>query len=123
VPEGVLGFADFELDRSAYQLRFKGRPVRLERIPLDLLFLLAERRGQLVTREEIIERIWGRHVFLDTNNAINTAIRKIRRALRDDPAAPRIVVTVPSKGYRFVAPLRDPKSGPMATILRRAPED
>jgi DNA-binding winged helix-turn-helix (wHTH) protein len=115
VPAGVLGFADFELDRSAYQLRFKSRPVRLERIPLDLLFLLAERRGQLVTREEIIERIWGRHVFLDTNNAINTAIRKIRRALRDDPAAPRIVVTVPAKGYRFVAPL--------ATILLRSPED
>ena len=102
MPAEVLGFEDFELDRSAYQLRHKGRPVRLERIPLDLLFLLAERRGQLVTREEIIDRIWGRSVFLDTNNAINTAVRKIRRALRDDPAAPRFVVTVPAKGYRFV---------------------
>ena len=63
MPAEVLGFEDFELDRSAYQLRHKGRPVRLERIPLDLLFLLAERRGQLVTREEIIERIGARTSF------------------------------------------------------------
>ncbi len=115
MPTEVLGFRDFELDWSAYQLRHQGRPVRLERIPLDLLFFLAERRGQLVTREEIIKRIWGKDVFLDTNNAINTAVRKIRRALGDYPAAPRIVVTVPGKGYRFAAPVREPKPGPART--------
>lgn len=106
MPGEVLGFEDFELDWGAYELHHRGHPVRLERIPLDLLFLMAERRGQLVTRDEIIERIWGKGVFLDTNSAINTAIRKIRRALRDDPAAPRIVVTVSGKGYRFVAAMR-----------------
>jgi DNA-binding winged helix-turn-helix (wHTH) protein/tetratricopeptide (TPR) repeat protein len=102
----ICRFAEFELDRSAYQLRRKGRPVQLERIPLDVLFILADRRGQLVTREEILERVWGKNVFLDTDNAINTAVRKIRHALHDDSESPRFVATVPAKGYRFVAPVR-----------------
>ena len=55
MPANICRFADYELDRAAYQLRCKGRPVPLERIPLDLLFILADRRGQLVTREEILE--------------------------------------------------------------------
>jgi class 3 adenylate cyclase/predicted ATPase len=101
----MLRFADFELDRGAYQLRRAGRPLHLERIPLDLLFLLAERRGQLVTRDEIVERIWGKGVFLDSDASINAAIRKIRQALCDDAEAPRFVVTVPAKGYRFIADL------------------
>ncbi|MBV8134074.1 MAG: AAA family ATPase, partial [Deltaproteobacteria bacterium] len=88
-----------------------GRPRKLERIPLDLLFLLIERRGQLVTREEILERLWGKGVFLDVDNAINSAVRKLRRAVGDDPDAPRFVVTVPGKGYRFVAQIRRPKTG------------
>ena len=79
MPADIYRFADFELDRSAYQLRRKGRPVRIERIPLDLLFLLAERPGQLVTREEILARIWGKDVFLETDHSINTAVQKIRQ--------------------------------------------
>ena len=66
---------DFELDRSAYELRRSGRSIKLERIPMELLLLLTQRQGQLVTREEIIERIWGKDVFLDTDNSINAAIR------------------------------------------------
>ncbi len=107
MPADICRFADFELDRSAYQLRRKGRPARIERIPLDLLFLLAERPGQLVTREEILERIWGKDVFLDTDNSINAAIRKIRQVLRDDAETPRFVATVPTKGYRFIASLHE----------------
>jgi DNA-binding winged helix-turn-helix (wHTH) protein len=98
VPADIARFADFELDRSAYQLRRKGRPVRIERIPLDLLFLLAERPGQLVTRKEILARIWGKEVFLDTDSSINAAVRKIRQVLRDDADSPRFVATVPTKG-------------------------
>ena len=86
----ILRFGDFELDRNAYQLRLKGRQLQLERIPLDLLFLLIDRHGQLVTRGEIFERIWGKQVFVDTDNAINTAIRKLRRALDDDPDSPNL---------------------------------
>jgi len=106
MPANICRFADYELDRSAYQLRRKGRPVQLEPIPLDVLFILADRRGQLVTREEILERVWGKGVFLDSDNAINTAVRKIRHALHDDSDSPRFVVTVPAKGYRFVAKVK-----------------
>jgi DNA-binding winged helix-turn-helix (wHTH) protein/tetratricopeptide (TPR) repeat protein len=119
MPEIVCRFAEFELDRSAYQLRRKGRPVSLERIPLDLLFLLAERRGTLVTRQEILERIWGKEVFLDVDSAVNTAVRKIRRALRDDADAPRFIETVPAKGYRFLASVREVRGAAEASTASR----
>jgi TolB-like protein/Tfp pilus assembly protein PilF len=118
MPPEIFRFEGFELDRGAYELRRAGRTVHIERIPLDLLFLLAERQGKLVAREEIIERIWGRDAFLDTDNSINTAIRKIREALSENPNAPRFLVTVPSKGYRFVAAMKD--AG--ATLGGGAPE-
>ena len=99
---------DFELDVRAYQLRRAGRAVRLERIPLDLLVLLVEKRGELVSRDQIIEKIWGKDVFLDTDASINSAIRKIRQVLRDDPEQPRFVQTISGKGYRFIASVEDP---------------
>ena len=91
-----------ELDLARYELRRDGRVERLEKLPMELLILLAERRGQLVTRAEILERLWGRDVSLSTDAAINTAVRKVRRALGDDPDAPRFLETVVGKGYRFV---------------------
>jgi pimeloyl-ACP methyl ester carboxylesterase/DNA-binding winged helix-turn-helix (wHTH) protein len=100
---GIYQFADFELDGDVYELRRNGNPLKLERIPLDLLFMLVDQRNRLVTREEIFERIWGKQVFVDTDNAINTAIRKLRRALEDDPDSPKFIETVPARGYRFVA--------------------
>src|SRR5208337_935081 len=79
----------------------------LERIPMEVLFLLMERRGQLVTREEIIEKLWGKNAFLDTDNAINTAIRKIRQVLKDDPEQPRFIQTVTGRGYRFIGQISE----------------
>jgi eukaryotic-like serine/threonine-protein kinase len=102
VAADLVRFEDFELDLRAYQLRRSGRALRLERIPMEVLFLLVERPGQLVTREEIIEKLWGKDVFLDTDNAINTAIRKIRQVLKDDPEQPRFIQTVTGRGYRFI---------------------
>jgi DNA-binding winged helix-turn-helix (wHTH) protein/tetratricopeptide (TPR) repeat protein len=99
-------FGDFVLDLAAYELRDKGRPVRLERQPMDVLILLVERRGHLVTRAEIVERLWGPDVFVEVEAGVHTAVRKIRRALRDSPDAPKFLDTVPGKGYRFVAPVR-----------------
>ena len=96
---------DLELDPRAYELRRAGRALRLERIPMEILLLLVDQRGQLVAREQIVERIWGKDVFLDTDNSINGAIRKLRLALRDDPEAPRFIQTVTGKGYRFIAPV------------------
>jgi DNA-binding winged helix-turn-helix (wHTH) protein/predicted ATPase len=107
----ILRFDDFELDRGTYQLRRGGKVVHLERIPLDVLFLLASQRDQLVTREEIRERIWGKGVFVDTANSINAAIGKIRRALGDDAEAPRFIATVPVRGYRFIATAYEASAG------------
>ena len=107
MPAELLQFENFEFDRGAYELRRAGRKVRLERIPFELLILLVERRGLLVTRAEIIERLWGKDVFVDTDHSINTAVRKIRLALCENPDAPRFVATVPGKGYRFDAPVRE----------------
>ena len=104
MPADVVKFGDgLELNRDSYELRRGGRALKLERIPLDILFLLVERRGQLVTREDIIGKIWGKDVFLDTDSSINGAIRKVRQALRDDPENPVFVQTVTGKGYRFIA--------------------
>src|SRR5229473_201767 len=98
-------FADFELDQRAYRLRRGGRLIHVQPIPYQLLCLLVERHGELVTREEILDRIWGKGVFIDGENGINTAVRKLRWALNDDADAPRFVVTVAGKGYRFIAPI------------------
>src|ERR1019366_6739586 len=103
----MLKFEDFELDQRADELRRAGRALKLERIPMDLLCLLAGNAGQLVSREVIIEKLWGKDVFLDTDNSINTAVRKIRQTLRDDPRNPRFVQTVSGKGYRFAASVMD----------------
>jgi predicted ATPase/DNA-binding winged helix-turn-helix (wHTH) protein len=98
---------DLELDRGAYELRRSGKALGLSRIPMELLLLLVDRRGDLVTREEIVERIWGKDVFLDTDNSINAAIRKLRQVLDDDPVEPRFIHTVTGRGYRFVAPVNE----------------
>jgi TolB-like protein/DNA-binding winged helix-turn-helix (wHTH) protein/Flp pilus assembly protein TadD len=99
----TLRFGDFELDLGACELRRLGRSVRLERQPMDLLILLVEHRGQLVSRKQIVDRLWGEGVFVDVDTGVNTAVRKIRQALRDTPEAPAFVETVPGRGYRFIA--------------------
>ncbi len=99
----TLRFGDFTLDVAAYQLRRDGRAIKLGRQPMDLLLLLVERRGQLVTRADIVARLWGPDVFVDVEMGVNTAISKVRQALRDTPEAPRFLETVPGKGYRFIA--------------------
>jgi TolB-like protein/DNA-binding winged helix-turn-helix (wHTH) protein len=106
--DGSIRFGDgFELDLRAYQLRRQGRRLPLERIPMEMLILLLEQRGQLVTRDQIMERIWGKEVFLDVSGSINAAVVKIRRALHDDSEKPRFVETIARKGYRFVAPVHE----------------
>ncbi len=72
---------------------------------MELLILLASREGQLVTRSEIADRLWASEVFVDTEHGINTAIRKLRYLLRDDPVNPKFIQTVIGMGYRFIAPI------------------
>jgi len=121
----VFRFGDFELDVRGYELRRKGRRIRLERQPMDLLILLVERRQQLVTREDIVARLWGQDVFVDVETGINTAIRKIRQALNDSPERHRagaFVETVSGKGYRFASDvLVVPDSDAAAVMLAVLP--
>ena len=107
MPVTIFEFGEFSLDCDRFELRRAGRTVKLERKPLELLILLATREGDLVTRAEIAERLWGSEVFVDTEHGINTAIRKIRQALRDGPDHPRFVQTVMGRGYRFVGPVSE----------------
>src|SRR5215470_10292572 len=99
-------FGEFELDISAYELRRGGQPVHLERHPMDLLILLVERRRQLVSRADIAKRLWDPTVFVDVEMGVNTAIRKLRQALRDSRESPAFVETISGKGYRFIAPVK-----------------
>jgi DNA-binding winged helix-turn-helix (wHTH) protein len=96
-------FGQFELDFGRFQLFRAGEPLRLEGLPLRLLMYLVEHQGELVTREQIADSLWGKDVFVDVEMGINTAIRKIRMALEDDSAQPQYLQTVVGHGYRFVA--------------------
>jgi DNA-binding winged helix-turn-helix (wHTH) protein/TolB-like protein len=97
---------EIELDLGRYELRRQGRRVKLERKPMELLIFLVSRREQLVSRQEIVGKLWGSDLFIDTEPNINNIVRKIRAALGDDTAKPRFLETVVGKGYRFVGPVR-----------------
>jgi TolB-like protein/DNA-binding winged helix-turn-helix (wHTH) protein/lipoprotein NlpI len=122
-PGERLRFGDFELDVAGYELRGGGRPIRLERQPMDLLIMLVERRGQLVSREDIIDRLWGKDVFVDVDTGVHTAVRKIRRALRDSPEEPTFVETVSGKGYRFIAAVEVVAPAPLSVPAERERRD
>src|SRR6266481_1836168 len=115
MPSAKLRFRDYQLDPDEFELSRAGHRLRLERKPMELLILLAENQGQLVKREKIIEKIWGKDLFFDTENGINNAIRKIRSALNDNAEHPLFVETALGKGYRFIAPVEpvlEPHSSP-----------
>src|SRR5262249_47065143 len=112
-------FGEFTLDESRYRLQRGERRLRLEKLPMELLILLVQRHGELVSREEIAERLWNKDVFVDIDHSINTAVRKIRLVLRDDPEKPRFVETVVGKGYRFAAPITHHNGSSEAPLLAR----
>ena len=95
-------FDQFRLTPELYELTHAGRPVRLEKIPFDLLVLLVEHRDELVSREMITAGLWGNGGFQDLDQSLNTAIRKVRLALRDNADEPRFIQTVVGRGYRFL---------------------
>ena len=95
-----------ELDLGRYELRRMGRPVKLEKKPMELLIFLVSRREQLVTRKDIVTKLWRSDLFIDTEPNINNIVRKIRTALGDDSVKPRFLQTIVGKGYRFIGPVR-----------------
>lgn len=110
MPGKKVRFGEFELDFGRYQLMRKGKGVRLEGLPLQLLMFLVENPGQLITREQIAAKLWGGDVFVDVEQGINTAIRKVRKVLEDDSAQPQLLQTVVGRGYRFVGMAGDETS-------------
>lgn len=109
-----MRIGEFELDPARYTLTRSGRAIKLERLPMELLIFLVEQRGRIVTRDEIVERLWGKGTFLDADNSINTAIRKLRTAFRDTPERSSFIRTVTGKGYLFVASVETPAHRAMA---------
>jgi DNA-binding winged helix-turn-helix (wHTH) protein len=101
---GKIRFGVYELDRDAMELRKHGVLLRLQEQPLRVLAMLAERPGEIITREQLQERIWG-NTFVDFDQSLNKAVNRGREALNDDAGAPQYVETVPRRGYRFIAPV------------------
>lgn len=116
----LIRFGTFQLDPQAGQLLKNGRVVRLKPQPLRLLQLLLSRPGDLVTRDEIRDVLWGTETFVDFEQGMNTAVRQIREALGDDAETPIFVETVPKRGYRFIAPVDSgaPARAPAPTTTR-----
>jgi TolB-like protein/DNA-binding winged helix-turn-helix (wHTH) protein len=102
---GRTRFGPFEFDAQAGELWREGRRVRLQRQPSRLLELLTARPGELVTREEIRQALWGDDTYVDFERSLNFCVARLRSALRDNAASPTFVETVPTRGYRFVAPV------------------
>ena len=101
-------FGSFEADLQEGKLTKMGSRIRLQEQPFRILAHLLERPGQLVTREEIRQKLWSHDTFVGFDDALNTAVRKLREALNDSAENPRFLETVPRRGYRFVAPVNGP---------------
>src|SRR5271167_2282269 len=104
-------FGPFELDRQSGELFKLGQKLNLHGQPIEVLSILLERTGQVVTREELCKRLWPGDTFVDFEYSLNTAIKKLRQTLEDDPDAPRYIGTLPEKGYRFIAQVEAVASG------------
>jgi DNA-binding winged helix-turn-helix (wHTH) protein len=103
----ILRFDLYALDLRAGELFKGGRKIKLQEQPFRILAMLLERPGELVTREELRQRLWSEDTFVDFEHSLNTAIKKLRRALCDEADKPRFVETLPRRGYRFVGSLVD----------------
>ena len=123
MPQGqsrIARFGVFELDLSAGELRKSGAKLRLQGQPFQVLALLLDHAGDVVTREELRQKLWPSDTFVDFDHSLNTAINKVREALGDSASSPRFVETLARRGYRFIAPVQNeaPPSvvGPVASV-------
>src|SRR5271154_2801102 len=98
-------FGPFELNPEEGTLARNGIRVRLQDLPYRLLLMLVERPGEIVTREEVRQRLWPENTFVEFDNSLGVAIRKVRDSLGDDADTPRYVETIPRRGYRFLGPV------------------
>lgn len=107
----ILRFGTFEMNVRAGELHRQGTRIRLQEQPFQLLAVLLQRPGDLVTREELRAHIWPQDTFVDFDNSLNTAAAKLRKALGDSAENPHFIETLPRRGYRFIAPVRQEPAG------------
>src|SRR3984893_3723602 len=106
-PSHRLRFDEFEIDLQSAELWVRGNRTRLQDQPFQVLRVLLERHGEIVTRDELKRKLWPADTFVDFDDGLNTAVRKIRDALGDSAEKPRYIETIPRRGYRFVGRLAD----------------
>src|SRR5689334_7268276 len=103
-----ISFGDYELDCRTGELRRNGVPIKIQPQPAKILALLASRPGEVVTRKELAEQVWGSETYVDFEHGLNYGIRQIRSVLQDDSDHPRYLETVPKLGYRWIAQVSEP---------------
>lgn len=127
----IVRFGVFELDLAAGELRKSGLKLKLQGQPIQVLTALLERAGDVVSRDELRQKLWPSDTFVDFDHSLNTAINKVREALGDSASSPRYVETLARRGYRFIAPVQAPaandlvqtsESMPMTSATAVAPE-
>jgi len=111
----IFRFGVFEADLSAAELRKSGVRIRLQEQPFQVLAYLLEHPGEVVSREDLRQRLWPSDTLVDFDHSLNTAVNKLREALGDSASSPRYVETLARKGYRFVAPVQAPEPAAIAT--------
>jgi cholera toxin transcriptional activator len=102
----IARFGVFELDLAAGELRKNGVKLRLQEQPFQVLALLLERAGDVVTRDEVRQKLWPADTFVDFDHSLNTAVNKLRETLGDSASSPRYIETLARRGYRFIAPVQ-----------------
>ncbi len=119
----VLRFGVFQVNLAARELRKHGVRMRLPAQPFCVLSILLDRPGEIVSRDEMHDKLWDSHTFVDYERSLNSAIRKLRAVLGDSQESPRYIETVPRLGYRFIAPVEEISSGdtPVTEALEPAP--
>ena len=120
-PAGAVNFGAFEVDLRAGELRKHGIKIKLQDQPFQILALLLERPGEVVTREELRLKLWPGDTFVDFDHGLNNAINRLREALGDAADTPRFIETLPRRGYRFIAPVHDGAATPSQTAPPTSP--
>jgi TolB-like protein/DNA-binding winged helix-turn-helix (wHTH) protein/tetratricopeptide (TPR) repeat protein len=122
-PSQIYRFGDFEADVRARQLRKHGTKLRLQGQPFEMLLMLLESPGEVITREQMQQKLWPVDTFVDFEHSLNTSIKKLRQALNDSATEPRYIETLPRVGYRFIAPVTvaEESAGDFPSLPLQAP--
>src|SRR5215467_15417648 len=119
---GTVRFGVFELDCQTGELRKQGVKLRLQGQPIEVLKRLLETPGELVTREDLRNRLWPADTFVDFDQALNNSVQRIREALGDSVQSPRFIETIPKRGYRFLASVSSPQAEPADLLSTEKPK-